>query len=49
MNGEIKYNVTTIIKKQNKTEKEILELFNIKLLRIILSLENKHIIPKCQM
>lgn len=40
---DIKYNVKTIINNEDKTDKEIMKLFNEKLLRLILSLENSNV------
>lgn len=43
MNDEIKYNVKTIINTDSLTEKEVIKLFNEKLLKIILSSEKSSI------
>lgn len=43
MKKEIKYNVKTIVNIDNLTEKEIIRLFNKKLLKIILSTEKSSI------
>lgn len=43
MNDEIKYNVKTIVNTDSLTEKEVVKLFNEKLLKIILSSEKSSI------
>lgn len=43
MSDEIKYNVKTIVNTDSLTEKEIIKLFNEKLLKIILSSETSSI------
>lgn len=49
MNDGIAYNVKTTIKSNTANEKEIIEIFNEKLLKIILSLEKDNANIRCQM
>lgn len=48
MNDGIIYNVKTTIKSNTTNEKEIIEIFNEKLLKIILSLEKENTNIRCQ-
>lgn len=48
MESEIKYNVTTIINTNINDEKEMKRTFNAKLLKIIISLENREKCSICQ-
>ena len=45
---EIKYNVKTIIKTNAKDENELIETFNRKLLKLIISFENNNSSLGCQ-
>ena len=49
MNDGVIYNVKTIIKSNTNKKKEISEIFNEKLLKIILSLEKDNRNIRCQM
>ena len=46
--NEIKYKVNTIIKTNTNNEKELIETFNKKLLKIIISFENNNSSLNCQ-
>ena len=46
--NEIKYNVKTTIKTNTKNEKELIETFNKKLLKLIISFENNNSSLGCQ-
>jgi len=46
--NEIKYNVKTTIKTNTKDEKELIETFNKKLLKLIISFENNNSSLGCQ-
>ena len=45
---EIKYKVNTIIKTNTQSEKELIETFNKKLLKLIISFENNNSSLNCQ-
>ena len=49
MNDSVIYNVKTTIKSNTTNEKEMMEIFNEKLLKIILSLEKDNTHIRCQM
>ena len=49
MNDGIIYNIKTTIKSNTTNEKEMMEIFNEKLLKIILSLEKDNTNIRCQM
>ena len=46
--NEIKYKVNTIIKTNTQSEKELIETFNKKLLKLIISFENNNSSLNCQ-
>lgn len=46
--NEIKYKVNTIIKTNTNNEKELIETFNKKLLKLIISFENNNSSLNCQ-
>ncbi len=48
MNDEVIYNVKTIIRTNTTNEKELKEIFNEKLLKVIISFELKNKNIKCQ-
>jgi len=46
--NEIKYKVNTIIKTNTQSEKELIQTFNKKLLKLIISFENNNSSLNCQ-
>lgn len=48
MNDNVTYNVKTIIKSNTTNEEELSDIFNSKLLKLIISFENSRLTNKCQ-
>lgn len=48
MNDNVTYNVKTIIKSNTTNEEELSDIFNSKLLKLIISFENSRVPNECQ-
>ena len=48
MSDNVKYNVKTIVNSNTTNEKELSEIFNAKLLKLIISFENNCKVAECQ-